>query len=130
MVSKSSHPPSSTVSHTKMTSLENLTKEQYSGVARSSRRHGILSASRDTLNPLLNSQNLKNRLALIQHYKTVHGDHAFWPHFFMRRVANHAMKYKFNYAVKGFAAYLVYRDFANYQHMKETSFMTMQSESK
>lgn len=40
------------------------------------------------------------------------------------------MKYKFNYAVKGFAAYLVYRDLANYQHMKETSFMTVQSESK
>jgi hypothetical protein len=73
---------------------------------------------------------LKNRLELIQYYKTVHGDHAFWPHFFMRRVANHALKYKFNYAVKGFAAYLVYRDFANYQHMKETSFLTMQDESK
>jgi hypothetical protein len=48
----------------------------------------------------------------------------------MRRVANHAMKYKFNYAVKGFAVYLVYRDLADYQHMKETSFMTMQSESQ
>lgn len=73
---------------------------------------------------------MKNRLELIQYYKTVHGDHAFWPHFFMRRVVNHALKYKFNYAVKGFAAYLVYRDFANYQHAKETRFLTIQDEGK
>jgi len=48
----------------------------------------------------------------------------------MRRVVNHALKYKFNYAVKGFAAYLVYRDFANYQHAKETRFLTIQDEGK
>jgi len=73
---------------------------------------------------------LKNRLELIQYYKTVHGDHAFWPHFFMRRVANHAFKYKFNYAVKGFASLLVFTSLAEYQHMKETRFLTMQDESK
>jgi len=32
----------------------------------------------------------------------------------MKRVFNHALKYKFNYAVKGFASYMVYREIANY----------------
>jgi hypothetical protein len=35
------------------------------------------------------------------------------------------MKYKFNYAVKGFAAYVVYRDISNYNHMSQRTFMTL-----
>jgi hypothetical protein len=85
----------------------------------------MLSASRDTLNPLLNANNLKARIDLIEHYKQVHGKHAFWPHYFMQRVATHFMKFKFNYAVKGFATYLVWREVALYKHLKATSFMTI-----
>jgi hypothetical protein len=37
---------------------------------------------------------------------------AHWPHFAMNRFANHVMRFKYNYAIKGFAAYLIYRDIA------------------
>ena len=51
--------------------VENLTKEQYSGVIPT--KLNALSASRDTLNPLLNAKLLKDRLAAIEHYKMQHG---------------------------------------------------------
>ena len=96
---------------------ENLTKEQYTGLV-NRERPGILSTSRDTLNPLLNTETLKNRLAVIEHYKYLHGvEHAHWPHFAMSRLGRHLMKYKFNYAVKSFALYMVYRDIALFRHM-------------
>ena len=89
--------------------IENLTKEQYSGLV-PTKLNG-LSASRDTLNPLLNAKLLKQRLAAIEHYQMQHGiQYARWPHFFLSRVGSHMYKYKFNYALKGFAAYLLYRE--------------------
>ena len=89
--------------------LENLTNEQYSGIV--PRGINALSASRDTLNPLLNTTVLKNRLADIEMYKNLHGEkYARWPAYFMANTGRHLWKYKFNYAVKGFAAYLVYRE--------------------
>ena len=107
--------------------LDNLTKEAYSGVSK--RPSGILSVSRDTLNPLLNTQTLKNRLGDIEHYKYINGvQFAHWPHFALTRFANHLNRYKFNYAIKGFAAYIIYRDLAQYKHHKNTSFVTMQQE--
>ena len=42
----------------------------------------------------------------------------------MPRIANHLMKYKFNYLIKGFAAYMVYSDVQHYQHMKTQVFMS------
>ena len=86
----------------------------------------MLSASRDTLNPLLNTQTLKNRLAVIEHFKAQAGQHAYWPHHALTNVARHLLKYKFNYAVKGFAAYVVYRDIANYNYMSQRTFLTLQ----
>ena len=47
--------------------IENLTSEQYSGVV--PRQINALSVSRDTLNPLLNTTILKQRLNMIEHYK-------------------------------------------------------------
>ena len=89
--------------------LENLTNEQYSGIV--PRSINALSASRDTLNPLLNTTVLKQRLADIEKYKYLHGEkYARWPAYFMANTGRHLWKYKFNYAVKGFAAYLVYRE--------------------
>jgi hypothetical protein len=65
--------------------LENLTKEQYSGNYRS--KLPMLNASRDTLNPVLNAETLKNRLWVIEHYRTLHGiEHAYWPHYLMREM--------------------------------------------
>ena len=62
--------------------LENLTNEQYSGIV--PRSINALSASRDTLNPLLNTTVLKNRLADIEHFKYLHGEkYARWPAFWM-----------------------------------------------
>ena len=121
--------PSTTVSTAQPdTRAENLTREQFTGVAK--RRHGVLSASRDTLNPLLNTETLKNRLAVIEHYKYRHGvEHAHWPHFAMKRLFNHVNKFKVNYAVKGFAAYLVYRDVAQWQHMRSRAFLTYEAEA-
>ncbi len=104
---------------------ENLTKEQYSAAAKQPKT-GLLSVSRDALNPMLNTETLRNRLAVIQHYKFQHGaEFAYWPHFFMRNVATHLMKYKFNYAVKGFAAYLVYRSVADYRHHNQRMFLNL-----
>ena len=105
--------------------LENLTREQYSGVIPS--RLNALSASRDTLNPMLNAENLKQRLATIEHYKFQHGiKFARWPHFFLGRVGANLYKYKFNYAVKGFAAYLLYRDIQNYRYWNEKVILSYQ----
>ena len=52
---RSLRPPNSTVTNLLVLLLyvDNLTKEQFSGVSK--RPSGILSASRDTLNPLLNT---------------------------------------------------------------------------
>lgn len=95
----------------------------------SKRPAGVLSASRDSLNPLLNTNTLKNRLNTIEHYKYIHGvERAHWPHFAMSRLGRHMMRYKTNLAVKGFAAYLIYRDIAYRRTMHETSFVTLQQE--
>ena len=89
-----------------------------------------LSASRDTLNPLLNTTILKNRLADIEHYKYLHGEkYARWPAYFMANVGRHLWKYKFNYAVKGFAAYLVYREIQQQNNLKEKSILTLEQSS-
>jgi len=108
--------------------IDNLTKEQYSGVTK--RPSGILSSTRDTLNPLLNTEVLKARLEVIEHYRYEHGiKMAHWPYYAMQRLSGHLMRYKFNYAIKGFAAYLMYRDLARYSHMRSTSFTTIQQDA-
>jgi hypothetical protein len=68
-----------------------------------------LSASRDTLNPLLNAGILKQRLEMIEHYKLANGGHRYqhWPMYFMEKAGRHLRVYGINYAVKGFAAFLV-----------------------
>ena len=71
----------------------------------------LLNSSRDTLNPLLNTNTLKTRLEMIEAYKYKHGKmYARWPHYFMQRVSQNLWRYKFNYAVKGFAAFLVFQE--------------------
>ena len=100
-----------------------MTSEQYSGVV--PRQINALSVSRDTLNPLLNTTILKQRLNMIEHYKHLHGEkYARWPHFWMGQTANRLWKYKFNLAVKGFAAYIVFREVQNYRNLNEKTVMS------
>ena len=91
------------------------------------RQVNALSVSRDTLNPLLNTKVLKERLALIEYYNLKHGaKYARWPAYFMMQSANKLWKYKFNLAVKGAAAYMLYREVANYRNLNEKTVMTIQ----
>ncbi len=103
--------------------IENLTKEQYSGQYR--RKLPYLSASRDSLNPALNLETLQARLFVMEHYKYLHGvEHAHWPHYVMKNVGGHMWKYKFNYAIKAFFLYQVYREVKNYNYVKSVSFLS------
>ena len=118
MVTRSSQLPSSMVRRfikirdaglTIVGYVENLTNEQYQGVV--PRQVNALSVSRDTLNPLLNTQVLKNRLAAIEYYNMQHGSlYARWPKHFMAQTAAKLWKYKVNLAVKGAAGYMLYRE--------------------
>ena len=91
------------------------------------RQINALSVSRDTLNPLLNTNILKQRLIAIEHYKHLNGElYARWPHFWMGRTASSLWKYKFNLAVKGFAAYMIYREVSNYNNLFNKTVMTFE----
>jgi hypothetical protein len=83
-----------------------------------------LNASRDTLNPAMNLETLKNRLWVAEHYRLQHGvEHAYWPHYTIKNMARHLNKYKLNYGVKAFFAYQVYRDLAHFNHVNSSSFL-------
>ena len=113
---------SSTVYKQSLTFVENLTKEQYSGNYRDNLT--LRSSSRDALNPAMNLETLKNRLWVSEHYRLLHGvEHAYWPHYVMRNVGGHMWKFKFNYAVKAFFAYQVYREVQNYRYMNSVAFL-------
>ena len=91
------------------------------------RQINALTVSRDTLNPLLNTEILKKRLADIEYYNTLHGaKYANWPYFFMKNAGNYMWRYKYNLAVKGFAAYMVYREVQQYRNLSEKTLMTIQ----
>jgi hypothetical protein len=108
---------------------ENLTKEQFSGNYRNA--IAPLNASRNSLNPAVNLEKLKNRLWVAEHYRLLHGvEHAYWPHYAMRNVGTHLNKYKFNYLVKAFFAYQVYREVNNYQYMQQVKFLTTSEGAK
>jgi len=90
-----------------------------------------LSVSRDTLNPLLNTAVLKQRLADIERYKYRNGVEIHrWPHFLLGRMGKHLYKYKFNHGVKAFAAYIVYNDIQHWKHMQSQVFLTYQQEGE
>ena len=102
-----------------------MTTEQYSGVV--PRQINALNVSRDTLNPLLNTTVLKQRLAAIEHYRLLHGvKYARWPHVFMGRMSNYMWTYKFNLVVKGAAAYMTFREIQNYRNLNEKTLMTFE----
>lgn len=84
----------------------------------------MLNSSRDSLNPAINLETLKNRLWVAEHYRLLHGvEHAYWPHYLMRNVGGHLKKYKFNYAIKAFFIYQVYREVQNYRYTTSVAFL-------
>jgi hypothetical protein len=104
--------------------IENLTKEQFSGEYRT--KLPMLNASRDSLNPALNLETLKNRLFVMEHYRTLHGvEFAYWPHYALRNLGRHVNKYKFNYALKAFVLYSAIRDIQIYRHASRTRFLRL-----
>lgn len=90
-----------------------------------------LSVSRDSLNPQLNAAILKQRLEEIEFYKYRFGVQIHrWPHFAMQRVAKHVYKFKGNYLVKGFAAYMVYSDIQHYRYMRTQAFLSYEQDAQ
>jgi len=103
--------------------IENLTKEQYSGNFRN--RLAKLNSSRDSLNPAVNLENLKNRLWVTEHYRLLHGiEHTYWPHYTMKNVGRRIWKYKFNYGLKAFFLYQVFREIQNYRYINSVKFLS------
>ena len=116
---------SPTLTSNSLIHAENLTSEQYTGVV--PRQINALSVSRDTLNPLLNANVLKQRLGAIDYYSNLHGPrYMYWPHYFMRSTAQMMWRYKFNFAVKGFCAFMLYREVNQYRNLNEKTVMTIQ----
>ena len=100
--------------------IENLTKEQYAGSYRPTLT--IFNSARDALNPHVNSEVLRTRLAVIDHFKSRYGrEHTYWLHTVLRRMGGSLTRYKFNYLLKGFLAYGVYSSYTNYRFMDETT---------
>ena len=90
----------------------------------------MMTSSRDTLNPLLNTETLMGRLTAIEYYKYRHGVmYARWPHFVLKKMGNTLWRYKVNYAVKGFAAYLVYSEYRQFKHMDEMAILTLEQDA-
>lgn len=80
------------------------------------------------MNPLLNAELLKQRLTQIEHYKYQHGiQYARWPHYALSRLGSNLYKYKFSYALKGFAVYLIYRDVQNIRYWNEKVVLSYQN---
>ncbi len=76
------------------------------------------------MNPQQSLETLKNRLWVTEYYRNLHGEEfAHWPHYFLRNSFKHINKYKFNYAVKAFFLYHVYRDVQTYRYEERTTFM-------
>ena len=93
----------------------------------SKRSAGALSVSRDSLNPLLNTETLRNRLAVIEHYKYLHGvERAHWPHFAMQRMLRHVMRYKVNLVIKAGALGLLVNDVQHFRVMHRETLPTIQ----
>ena len=102
---------------------ENLTSEQYAGAYRP--KLTIFSSTRDALNPQVNTEKLRNRLAVIDHYRYRYGaQHTFWVHTAMRKHGSHIWKYKFNYGVKAAAFGMIYLSCANYIKDNDENFLS------
>ena len=102
---------------------ENLTKEQYAGAYRP--RLSIFNSAKDALNPSVNTETLRNRLWVIDHYRFRYGaSHTYWVNTLLSKTGSHMYKYKFNYALKAFLGYQIYASYQAYKSVNEMTFMT------
>ena len=98
-----------------------MTKEQFAG----SHNLNPLDVSKDTLNPALNANLVRNRLQIIEAFKYRHGaEYTYWVNTTMRRVYNQVWKYKFNYLLKGFIAFMAIREYQNYSYVNSMTVLT------
>ena len=85
----------------------------------------MFNSARDTLNPQLNSELVKNRLWVIDHYKFRYGrDHTYWVNAALRNIFTHVNRFKFNYALKTFFAYQMYLKWSQLRYYEDTMFLT------
>lgn len=104
--------------------IENLTKEEYSGNFRA--QVPYISAHRDLLNPKMSLQLVKDRLAMIEHYRAIDTHRiVHWPHYALGRIGKHVYKYKFHYGFKAFVIYMAYREVQNYRHLRTVAYLDM-----
>ena len=73
---------------------------------------------------------LQRRLQTIEIYKAQRGvEFMHWPHFAMNRLGRHLMRYKFNYALKGFFLALIVNDYRQWRQAASKAFLTRQEET-
>ena len=103
--------------------VENLTKEQYSGNFLP--RLSMFSVTRDALNPRMNTEVLRQRLHVIDHYKFRYGaQHTYWVHFALKKYGQRVWTYKFNYLFKGALAYATWRKVQAYNKADSENFLS------
>lgn len=87
----------------------------------------MLQASKDTLNPNLNHNNLKGRLELIELYRYQHGKEiAHWPYYATKRFLTHVRRYAPNYFVKGAYALMIFQTYSWYKMVCNNRVETIQ----
>ena len=75
---------------------------------------------------MLNANVLKQRLSAIEYYSTLHGaKYAYWPHYWMRMSGQYLWRYKINIAVKGFTAFMLYKEVDNFRNLNDKTVMTI-----
>ena len=77
------------------------------------------------MNPQVNTEKLRHRLWLIDHYKYRYGaQHTYWVNAAMRKYGSQLWKYKFNYGLKAAGAVMVWNRYQYYQKQDEERFLT------
>ena len=114
---------SSTVSNSRVTIAENLTKEQYSGSYLP--KLSIFSVTRDALNPRMNTEILRKRLWTIDHYRYRYGaKHTYWVHFALQKYGKKLWTYKLNYGLKALLFYNAYSQYQRYNKADAENYLS------
>ena len=80
---------------------------------------------------MVNTETLRNRLWVIDHYKYRYGaNHTFWVHTALGKTFGHLNRYKFNYALKGFLFYQAWSKYQTYRYVNEMSLLTDSQKAK
>ena len=108
---------------------ENLTREQYSRNFRNDLKY--LNPARDALNPKINLDLLKQRLAQLERIEAqIPERYRYWPHYAIQRWGNYLNRYKYNHLIKAFLAYNLYRELKNANYLHRVSFLTFDQQTQ